>query len=138
MSDTPKVASARIEVEKRRAALIDTVRELQHRIKPRALASEALDNLAGEVWERAKNRGADLAEDAVDAVRARPLAAGGAVAALTMFLAREPLINLAKRMFSSNKKKPTPDKPATDKPAPDKRRKRAAKPAPASDTEKKS
>jgi hypothetical protein len=83
MSDGPKVAAARIEVERRRATLIDTARELQGRLQPKVLASEA--------WEKAKIKGADLAEDAVDAVAKRPVAVGGIVAALTMFLAREPL-----------------------------------------------
>ena len=45
-----------------------------------------------------KEKGAGLAEDAVDAVRARPLTATGIVAAITMFLAREPLIDLAGRV----------------------------------------
>jgi hypothetical protein len=87
--------------------------ELQDRLSPRTLARSA--------WEGAKGKGADLAEDAVDAVRARPIAAGGAVAALTLFLAREPLGNLARRMFGSSKKKSKADK----------RGKSAAQPAPA-------
>ncbi|MEO6433126.1 MAG: DUF3618 domain-containing protein [Sphingomicrobium sp.] len=87
MSDDPALVAARIEVERARARLIDTAGELQERLKPRTLAREA--------WEGAKLKGADLAEDAVDAVKARPLAAGGIVAAIAMFLAREPLINMA-------------------------------------------
>ena len=83
MTDSSKIAAARIEVEKTRAALLETVRELQQRLQPKTLASEA--------WEKAKNKGADLAEDAVDAVAKRPVAVGGVVAALAMFLAREPL-----------------------------------------------
>lgn len=83
MTDSAKIAAARIEVEKRRAALLETVRELQQRLQPKALASDA--------WEKAKNKGADLAEDAVDAVAKRPVAVGSAVAALAIFLAREPL-----------------------------------------------
>lgn len=83
MSDSPKVAAARIEVERSRAALLETARELQQRLQPKTLASEA--------WEKAKDKGADLAEGAVDAVAKRPLAVGGVVAALAMFLAREPL-----------------------------------------------
>lgn len=105
--------AARIEVERARARLMGSAHELQDRLSPRTLARDA--------WEGAKGKGADLAEDAVDAVRARPLAAGGAVAALTLFLAREPLGNLARRMFGSSKKKPKADK----------RGKSAAKPAPA-------
>ena len=83
MTDTPKVAAARIEVERTRAELIDSARDLQARLQPKVLANEA--------WEKAKMKGADLAEDAVDAVAKRPVAVGGVVAALTMFLAREPL-----------------------------------------------
>ena len=46
-------------------------------------------------WQGARDKGADLAEDAVDAVRARPVAADGVVAAITLFLARDPLMDLA-------------------------------------------
>ena len=83
MSEPPKIAAARIEVARTRAALIETARQLQARLQPGTLASEA--------WERAKDKGADLAEGAVDAVARRPLAVGGVVAALAMFFAREPL-----------------------------------------------
>ena len=91
MTDTPKVRAARISVEERKAVLIDTVRELQQRLQPRTLA--------GEAWEAAKNKGANLAEDAVDAVRSRPVATGGIVAALAMFLARDPIKDAAKRFY---------------------------------------
>ena len=86
----PKIEAARIEVERSRARLVDTARELQLRVAPRTLASEA--------WEKAKVKGADLAEDAVDAVRKRPVAAGGIVAAIALFLAREPLKDLVGRI----------------------------------------
>ena len=64
MTDTPRIRAARREVEERKTILIDTVRELQQRLQPRTLASDA--------WEAAKNKGADLAEEAVDAVTAAP------------------------------------------------------------------
>ena len=83
MTDSPKIAAARIEVEKTRATLLDTLRELQQRLQPKTLVNDA--------WEKAKDKGADLAEGAVDAVAKRPVAVGGVVAALAMFLAREPL-----------------------------------------------
>jgi hypothetical protein len=67
-----------------------TAHELQDRLSPKVLAKDA--------WQGAKEKGAGLAEDAVDAVRARPLTATGIVAAITMFLAREPLIDLAGRV----------------------------------------
>ena len=83
MSDAPKVTAARIEVERTRGALLDTASELLERFQPH--------NLVDDIWEQAKNKGADLAEGAVDAVAKRPVAVGGVVAALAMFLAREPL-----------------------------------------------
>jgi hypothetical protein len=85
--DTPQIAAARVKAETARARLMATARELQLRISPR--------NLAQNAWEGAKLKGADMAEDAVDAVRARPIAATGIVAALALFLAREPLKDLA-------------------------------------------
>jgi ElaB/YqjD/DUF883 family membrane-anchored ribosome-binding protein len=97
VKDTPKIAAARIEAERRRARLMATAQELQERLSPRTLARNT--------WQGAKEKGADLAEDAVDAVKARPLAATGVVAAITMVLAREPLIDLAGSMFKSGKDK---------------------------------
>ena len=83
MSEPPRVAAARIAVERARGALLETANELLERFQPH--------NLASDLWEQAKIKGADLAEDAVDAVAKRPVAVGGVVAALAMFLAREPL-----------------------------------------------
>jgi hypothetical protein len=83
VTDTPKIAAAKIEVARTRATMLETTRELQARLQPKSLA--------GEVWEKAKDKGADIAEGAVDAVAKRPLAVGGVLAALAMFLAREPL-----------------------------------------------
>lgn len=97
MTDTPEIAAARSEAERRRARLMATAHELQDRLSPKTLARDA--------WQGAKEKGADLAEDAVDAVRARPLAASGVVAAITMFLAREPLIDLAGKLVDGAKGK---------------------------------
>jgi hypothetical protein len=97
MKDTPAIAAARIEVERSRGRLMGTAQELQERISPKTLARNT--------WQGAKEKGADLAEDAVDAVKARPVAAGGIVAALAMFLAREPLMDLAGSLFDGAKEK---------------------------------
>ena len=113
MTDTPEVAAARIEVERRRARVMATAHQLQERLTPKALARNT--------WQGAKEKGADLAEDAVDAVRTRPLAAGGVVAAITMFLAREPLIDLSHKLIDgagekrkSRKRRKTKDNPETE------------------------
>lgn len=107
--DSPEVVAMKLEAERRRARLMGTAHELQDRLSPRTLTKNA--------WEGAKSKGADLAEDAVDAVRARPLAAGGIVAALTLFLAREPLMDLAGRLMdgvSGKKRKPRKKKEVTE------------------------
>jgi len=70
-----------------------TAQELQERLSPKTLAKGA--------WQGAKEKGADLAENTVDAVKSRPLAATGVVAAITMFLAREPLMDLAGKLAGS-------------------------------------
>jgi Protein of unknown function (DUF3618) len=97
VKETPEIAAARIEAERRRARVMATAHELQERLSPKTLAKGA--------WQGAKEKGADLAEDAVDAVKARPIAATGVVAAITMFLAREPLMDLAGSMFKSGKER---------------------------------
>jgi len=95
--DAPQVAAARIEVERSRARLMSTAHELQERISPRVLARDA--------WQGARNKGADLAEDAVDAVRARPVASGSVVAALALFLARHPLMDLASKLTGGDERR---------------------------------
>ena len=97
MRDSPEIAAARIEAERRRVRVMATAHELQERLSPRTLAKGA--------WQGAKEKSADLAEDAVDAVRSRPLAATGVVAAITLFLAREPLMGLAGSVFKAGKEK---------------------------------
>ena len=98
-ADTPQVAAARIKAERERAQLMETARELQERLSPGVLAHNA--------WEGAKSKGADLAEDAVDAVRNRPAIAGGIVAAIALFLAREPLMDAAGKL-KHRRKSPGP------------------------------
>lgn len=108
MTDSPQVREARLEAEQARFRVTSLVQELQQRLAPKTLASNA--------WQEAKSKGADIAEDAVDAVRKRPIAATGAVAAIAMFLAREPLMDLAGRLLNGK-----PDKPANKRKSKDKR-----------------
>jgi hypothetical protein len=96
MSDD-RVRDAEVEVDHSRRKLIATLQELTRQFEPHRLMEEA--------WEKAKDKGADLAEEAVDAVRSRPLAATGVVAAFAMFLAREPLMDLAGKLVDGAKGK---------------------------------
>lgn len=93
MSESLKVLAARADAEQAQARFINTLQELQLRVAPRTLVREA--------WDGARSKGADIAEDAVDAVRKRPVAASGVVAAVALFLAREPLIDLAGKLIGS-------------------------------------
>lgn len=90
---TARIREAQAAVAQARETLIDTARELQQRLQPRTLAREA--------WESAKNKGADLAEEAVDAVKRRPVATSGIIAAIAMFLAREPIKDGVSRMYDA-------------------------------------
>jgi ElaB/YqjD/DUF883 family membrane-anchored ribosome-binding protein len=92
-----QIKAAEFRVDRARAKVIGTLQELSQQVQPHRLVEEA--------WEKAKDKGADLAENAVDAVRARPLAATGVVAAITMFLAREPLMDLAGKLVDGAKGK---------------------------------
>lgn len=123
-----RIAEARVEVAERREALIETARELQQRLQPKTLAREA--------WESAKVKGADMAEDAVDAVKRRPVATGGIIAAIAMFLAREPIKDGVGKLYDAmtSKDEPALKDPPAPKPAP--RRTRSA-PRTARKTEKK-
>ena len=97
MTDEERLADAEADVERTREALVGTLRELTQQFEPHRLVRE--------MWEDAKDKGADLAENAVDAVRARPLASTGVAAAIAMFLAREPLMDLAGKLAGGTKKK---------------------------------
>lgn len=92
-----QVRAAEFRVDRARAKMIGTLQELSQSLQPHRLVEEA--------WEKAKDKGADLAENAVDAVRARPFTATGVVAAITMFLAREPLMDLAGKLVGGSKGK---------------------------------
>jgi hypothetical protein len=125
MSDAdPSIVTARAEVDRTRARLVATARELQDRLSPHTLARD--------IWEGAKEKGAGLAEEAVDAVRKRPIVAGGVLAGLALFFGRDPLMDLAARALKS-KDEPTksPKQPArTAKPRKSARVKPAVKAKP--------
>ena len=106
MKDSPEIVAARVEVDRSRARLMSTAHELQERLSPKTLASHA--------WQGAKEKGADLAENTVDAVKARPLTATGVVAAITMFLAREPLKDLAGKVAGKANKNSTRSRKAKE------------------------
>ncbi len=116
MTDPERIAAAERASEAARERFVDSIQALAKQLEPKRLARE--------LWEDAKDKGADLAEEAVDAVKARPVAVGGVAAAIALFLAREPIADLAGKMFKSKPpkraaaKSPQPRKPAVAKRAP--------------------
>jgi ElaB/YqjD/DUF883 family membrane-anchored ribosome-binding protein len=96
VKDNPEVSAARADAEHSRSRLMSTAHQLQERLSPKTLARDA--------WQGAKEKGADVAEGAVDAVRARPLTATGVVAAITLLLVSHPLMNLAGKLTKKSKK----------------------------------
>ena len=98
--------------------LLGAFKHMQQRFEPSHLARDA--------WEAAKSKGADVAEDAVDAVAKRPVAATGVVAAIALFLARGPLLDLAGKLV---KGKPKAERSKSENPKP---KPKASKPRKAS------
>ena len=109
----PAIVAARAEVDRTKARLVATARELQDRLSPHTLVRD--------VWDSAKEKGAGLAEEAVDAVRKRPIVAGGVLAGLALFLGRDPIMDYATKLLNGKDESARPAKAA-------KRVTRAAKP----------
>jgi hypothetical protein len=83
---------ARKEAEIARRRLAATAAELQQRLKPGTIASNA--------WAGVKDKSGEMAEDAVEAVKARPVPVAAALTAFTLFLARAPLKSAVTWIFS--------------------------------------
>ena len=121
-----RLVEAEGEVARSREQVVETLHELADLLAPKKIAKN--------VWESAKVKGADMAEDAVDAVKRRPVAATGLVAAITMFLAREPIkngiVNLYDAMTSDDEEEEAPAPPPPPrKPRAPRRRKTVEKKA---------
>jgi hypothetical protein len=107
------VADARRKADQARGELMASVEDLLGYAR-RMKESLTPSHIAHGAWEATKSKTADVAEDAIDAVRKRPVAVSGAVAALALFIAREPLMDLAGKLMSS-KGKAKPAKPRKTK-----------------------
>ncbi|MGZ8998768.1 MAG: DUF3618 domain-containing protein [Allosphingosinicella sp.] len=106
-----KLTKARREAEEARRRLTATLSELQLRLKPATLATNA--------WEGVKDKSGELADDAVQAVKARPVAVSAVLAAFALFLARAPLKSAVTSLFSDDDEEPEevpPVQKTTNKP----------------------
>ena len=84
---------AKQEAERARRRLAASAAELQERLRPGTLASHA--------WAGVKDKSGEIADDAVEAVKARPVIVSAAIAAFTLFLARAPIKSAVARLFDS-------------------------------------
>ena len=83
---------AKRDATRARARLDSTIGALQLRMHPKTLANEA--------WDGVRDKGTDLADGALDAVKKRPAVVSAALGAFVLFLARDPLRRVVTRMFS--------------------------------------
>ena len=85
---------AKQEAERARRRLAATAAEVQQRLRPGALAHNA--------WEGVKDKSGEIADDAVEAVKARPVPVAAALAAFPLFLARSPIKSAVARLFDDD------------------------------------
>jgi hypothetical protein len=83
---------AKQEAEQARRRLAATAAELQQRLKPGTIASNA--------WAGVKDKSGEMADDAVEAVKARPVPVAAALTVFTLFLARSPIKSAVSWLFS--------------------------------------
>jgi hypothetical protein len=88
-----EILKAKREAEHARRELMGTAHDLQTRLKP--------GTIVGNAWDGVKERGTDIAENTVEAVKARPYPVAAGLAAFTLFLARKPIRSAVSRMFHS-------------------------------------
>jgi hypothetical protein len=89
-----EISMAKQQAERARRRLASTAAELQQRLKPGTIASNA--------WAGVKDKGGEMADDAVEAVKSRPVPVAAALTAFTLFLARAPLKAAVARLFSGS------------------------------------
>ena len=88
------IEQAKHEAIRARARFEETLAAVQQRLSP--------GNLAGEAWDGVKDKSADLADGALQAVKSRPKAVSLALGALAVFLARQPLKRAVTRLISGD------------------------------------
>jgi hypothetical protein len=88
---------ARSEAVAARARFFETLGEAQQRLKP--------GSLAGEAWSGVKNKSAEAAGNAVEAVKQRPGTVALVLGGLALFLARKPIRRAATGLVARRRNK---------------------------------
>jgi hypothetical protein len=92
---TDRIEQAKREADAARDDVASTLAALQQRLKPGALANQA--------WSGVRDKGTELADEAVEVVKARPAAAASVLAAFALFLARGQIVSAASRVVARAK-----------------------------------
>lgn len=91
---TERIEQAKREADAARGELASTLASLQQKL-PASLANQA--------WSGVRDKGSELADEAVEVVKARPAAAAGVLAAFALFLARGQIVSAASRVMARAK-----------------------------------
>ena len=100
-----RIAAARGEAEAHRRRLIATLDAIKQRLAPRSIAHDA--------WAGAKDKGSEVADSTITAVRQRPAIAAGVAAGAALLLARKPLMGLVMSLFSDSDRSETDEETDT-------------------------
>jgi hypothetical protein len=88
---TEDLERAKLEAELAKKRLTSTLSMLQERLRP--------GNLASEAWSGVRDKSGELADSTLQSVKERPVPVAGAVAAIVLFLARNPIMAAISRLF---------------------------------------
>ncbi len=91
-SATRQLEQAAAEVERSKRQLASSLGALQYRLKPGTLMNNA--------WEGVRDKSGEVADNTLQAVKNRPATVSGIIAAIILFLVREPLWRLIVDLFS--------------------------------------
>ncbi|HEY5723266.1 MAG TPA: DUF3618 domain-containing protein [Allosphingosinicella sp.] len=117
---TADLTRARLEADAARTRFFATASELQERLRP--------GNLASNAWEGVKDKSGELADDAMQAAKSRPVAVSAVLAAFTLFLARAPIKSAVTSLISGgNDEDPEPAEVPRVEPQKPARRRRTRK-----------
>jgi hypothetical protein len=89
------IARAEEKLAAAREKLLGSTQALQARLKPSVLADDA--------WQAAREKGQEVAADAVRAVKQRPVISSAAAVGLAAFVARKPIARLFAMLRSKDK-----------------------------------
>lgn len=106
---TRQLEIAQYQAEQAKKRFNATLGALQYRLKPGTLANHAWGGVrerSGEMADEAMEAVSGLTDGALQAVKERPVAAGGIAAGILIFLARAPLWRAASRIFSGDREDP--------------------------------